>query len=535
MLENVVGNYIDSLTEREFDAPFIALLPLLGFFDIHYLHGAFEFGKDFIAKRIENGVTKQYVFQSKAGNLALHEWSAIRGQLDMLRTDVKSHPNFDSDFPREPRLVTTGRLTGAAPIAAQSYKDHLLNLGESTFEIWDRDSLVEKLVSAPSALSTSSTSLLQALGTQGVDLNFQYLENYSRAWIRLSPDISMLRDVIEASLVAHHCRVEGRIDLACYMALMLLRAVVTTAHGQAPFSPTVRAAYTAAVTLFRNYATDLWNTCKDSFLDGDDIFLAGRTTFLSYPTKCSTIIELLSLLGLLHCVGGDAMGGEISEYLSRFIMANEGCLHPVSDRWAYALLPTGILLGTFSHISTLTHLLTQVTVWVANHYEEDIGLAGPYATIEKEATYFFGSSLEHVEAPKRSASLLATFVLDLCALLNMPKEYDIFRNEFLSVELHTPVIEAPDDCSQYCTHLNGYIHEPNAPFVPNWVEAENGIVAPHHNRPAEPYYAESIDSGWCLIAIGSVTRDRHLVRNSRELIRRLHSSKAIPPTLVATN
>jgi hypothetical protein len=34
MLAAAIGNYIDSLTEREFDTPFIALLRLHGFTDL---------------------------------------------------------------------------------------------------------------------------------------------------------------------------------------------------------------------------------------------------------------------------------------------------------------------------------------------------------------------------------------------------------------------------------------------------------------------------------------------------------------------
>ena len=64
MLADAIGNYLDSLTEREFDAPFMALLRLQGFTDVHLLHGAFEFGKDFIAKRIEDGNQLQYTFQT---------------------------------------------------------------------------------------------------------------------------------------------------------------------------------------------------------------------------------------------------------------------------------------------------------------------------------------------------------------------------------------------------------------------------------------------------------------------------------------
>ncbi len=55
MLTDAIASYVNSLNEREFDAPFMALLRLQGFMDIHFLHGSFEFGKDFIAKGIHEG------------------------------------------------------------------------------------------------------------------------------------------------------------------------------------------------------------------------------------------------------------------------------------------------------------------------------------------------------------------------------------------------------------------------------------------------------------------------------------------------
>jgi hypothetical protein len=51
MLGAVVEHFLDHVSEREFDAPFIALLLKLGFRDVHYLHGQYEFGKDFILER----------------------------------------------------------------------------------------------------------------------------------------------------------------------------------------------------------------------------------------------------------------------------------------------------------------------------------------------------------------------------------------------------------------------------------------------------------------------------------------------------
>src|SRR5262245_64839074 len=63
MLRNVLGAYLDSVTERALDLPFMALLAAMGFVDIHYTHGQVEFGKDFIAKRIEAAGAVQYSFQ----------------------------------------------------------------------------------------------------------------------------------------------------------------------------------------------------------------------------------------------------------------------------------------------------------------------------------------------------------------------------------------------------------------------------------------------------------------------------------------
>jgi hypothetical protein len=109
LLDDVVGSFLDSVGEREFDAPLMALLRSHGFTDIHFVHGQYEFGKDVIAKS-EDGAPVQYVLQSKAGDLGLSQWTGIRGQIDLLRTNELSHPSFDRTLPRRAVLVITGRL-----------------------------------------------------------------------------------------------------------------------------------------------------------------------------------------------------------------------------------------------------------------------------------------------------------------------------------------------------------------------------------------------------------------------------------------
>jgi hypothetical protein len=77
----------------------MSLLPAMSFYDVHYTHGQAEFGKDFIAKRIEDGIEIQYSFQSKAGNIGQADWrNDIMGQmLEAILTALDSLI-FESDY-----------------------------------------------------------------------------------------------------------------------------------------------------------------------------------------------------------------------------------------------------------------------------------------------------------------------------------------------------------------------------------------------------------------------------------------------------
>src|SRR5207244_5335605 len=143
MLDAVLGNFVDSVTEREFDTPFMAMLSAQSFYDVHFVHGPFEFGKDFVAKLDESGITYQYVFQSKRGDINTAEWDRGFAQLNRLRTNGLAHPSFDTDLPRRAVLLLTGRLVGAAAITAQEHCRDLTERGEVPLYVWDRERLIE--------------------------------------------------------------------------------------------------------------------------------------------------------------------------------------------------------------------------------------------------------------------------------------------------------------------------------------------------------------------------------------------------------
>jgi hypothetical protein len=112
MLRNVLEDYLNSIKERDLDFPLSSLLQGMGFYDIHFTHGGVEFGKDFIAKRVDDGVEYQYAIQSKKGDINQALWrNEVRGQLEEAVVSDLSHPQFSTDLPRKAILVTTGRLS----------------------------------------------------------------------------------------------------------------------------------------------------------------------------------------------------------------------------------------------------------------------------------------------------------------------------------------------------------------------------------------------------------------------------------------
>ena len=213
MLVAVVEHFLDHVSEREFDAPFIALLLKLGFRDVHHLHGQYEFGKDFIARATEGGQQVQYVFQSKAGDLSLGDWSRGTPQLDLLRTNTLAHPAFDAALPRRPVLVLTGRLTGGAALAVQNYCDQARGSGIG-LEIWDRESLVERIAGGLDIGVERRTEgpLLTLIGAidEGSIAEVQ-VERFSRRWMSTEADASAC--TLEAATVA--ARIERHRGAEC--------------------------------------------------------------------------------------------------------------------------------------------------------------------------------------------------------------------------------------------------------------------------------------------------------------------------------
>ncbi len=522
MLSDVIERYLDSLEEREFDAPFIALLRSLGYWDIHFLHGGYEFGKDFIAKARVDGLESQFAFQTKAGDINRQAWDAARGQIDLLRTDAAAHPSFDSTLPRKAVFVTTGRFVGGAPIAAQNYRNHLASLGEITFTTWEKQDLIQLISSDPRVLLASDAqgAFLTLLGqidegkTSDPDI-----EGYSRRW--LSSPKSVYQLTIEAAVIAQRLRIAKRLDLACLTALSLLRATWTRSHANGPADSGAQLVADAAVQMFRQYAWDLFARCGEDMLDPIGFLRqhGSIASHVSYPVLCLRTVEFLGLLYLLDAPEDGPRKGELGKFIVLFIAANPGVAHPISDRWAVSLIPAVLTAAQRGETQTIRDLLRDVTKWVADRYDSNsLGLAAADSSPREEVDHLLGDPFEHIQISRRSESYLATVILDLAAILGLGDSFGTARNEFLAVDLTPTMIESLDTTEQYTLRGDELSFTPNVEYADAWTPQDGWKVAPHHVRARSDYYLQRLGRYWDHLALSSVLRDRHFPETCRHFL-----------------
>jgi hypothetical protein len=514
-LADALADFLDNVTERGFDAPFLAILRACGHEHCHQLHGNYEFGKDFISQSLGPTGKRQWMFQSKAGNINLSAWQQVRLQLDEMRTNSIAHPAFNTSLPKVPVLVTTGRLVGGAGPAAQQYDGFLRSQGEGSFEVWDRERLLELLMSSPEAglVGWNEPQFLAILDRiESRSVRDRDLEVFSRSW--LASDL--WRAVISCSIVASGLMERHRVDLSCQMALGLIRAAA--AHGHGRNDEVSEAAMDAARSLFLSYGDEFRGAFGPVAQSGDALCRSGSELFpgISYPVRCYRYLETMGMLGLLHMVQGEEeKAGAIARELGAFVRDQRGASHPLSDRWAVSLIPASLLLFRFD-AESLRPWIEAICVWIADHHWRNPALGSVAATPEEETAYLVGPPFEHVELRRRKQSYVATILLDLTRILGLNSTYDDLLNDFLAVELAFPVFETSDGPGQYVYSERDFTFEPSVRFEEH-PSATEWAAAAHHRRGPDSFHLQRLDRYWEHLAISLVLRDRHFISTSVSL------------------
>lgn len=523
MLDAVVANFIDTVGEREFDAPFMALLRARGYYDIHFLHGQFEFGKDFIAKRVgDDGTLRQYVFQSKAGDLNLGQWTRGLGQIEMLRRNQIAHPSFDATLPRKAVFTLTGRLVGGAAPEAQDYCRQCIERGETLLEIWDRERLIEFVratINVGLAERTEGPLLGIVAAADAMTATDQQIEEVTRRWCDAGQEAWPC--VLEAAIIAARLQKHRRVDLSAVTGLAMLRAACFQMHGSEPPDSKWLVAADLARRIFATHAKQLWDRMPAGGPDPATMITkhGDAAALVTVAVRCVRLAELVGLLGLMDPLEGletpsaDAVGA----WISRFLLRAPPAASPISDHWATSIIPPVLLLVKSGRTDRAADHLRDLVLWVSQRYGKGIGLADANVKPIIEVRQVIGNVVPPNNLARRSQSLLAATVLDLTAFLRLDRLYALARNEFRRVNALPQVVVVDDSIDQYILDSINVSVEVNAPYR-DAIEGEWTSVTPHLREAARPRYLERIGRPWDHLAVSAVVRDRYFVASWNDLI-----------------
>lgn len=510
LLNDVIANYLITLSEVEFFDSLAAVLRANGFYDVQLTHGTAEHGKDFIAKRIESGVATQYGIQTKVGDIGVASFRDARNQIESIRLTDLSHPSFDAGLPRRGVLATTGRLTGQAPTEAQDYKRRV-DSETFKFDVWQITHLQNMIVDAPEIglAGEPDPTLLGAIAAihEG-SFDESSLARLSRGWARRTGDHAGLwRTALSALVIAHRLARFARRDLAALTGLHLVRAAWARAETIDSPPGEVLGVADAGQGLFKFHSWNLLAEVRTLPAPSPRLLTSsyGPAEYVAYPVRCQRLLELFGLLGL--CQTDPALRAEIAGTCATLIQEEPGASHPISDHWAVCIPPAAILIhGKDPELTA--RWLEEISVWVVNHYDHGgAGLAGPWSDPSEEISLAFGSALPDRPSPPLRESILCSVLLDVAAALELQEAYDAIVNEVMAARIYPSVVECDDRSGLFLEDSDGVHLEPWVRYDGHYSDQDGWQSSPPHRRTTT-FSLIRIGRAWDLLAVCSVMRDR---------------------------
>ncbi|MHB9926014.1 hypothetical protein [Clostridium botulinum] len=523
MLRNLLEDYISSLKERDFDIPFLCILLKEGYFDIHFLHGTVEFGKDFIAKTKKDDKVIQCAFQSKAGDIKTSDFREIRLQCDEMRDTVLSHPNYDVTLERECFLVLTGRLKGNAPLLAQEYDRKCKEKNEIGLTIWDSDILIEKMLN-------KQLGYIGITGDKGNDILISYISKIKRNeidhnsicklikyWCDVCSSLeskSCFGIILESAILTQELRKNSNLYLACSMCLMPLIPIMYNVRKQNivhmedyknKYFVKIKGNYKRIITDFVN-EIDNYDEITEGIYKN---FQYGSSSIVTHSINCSKIIENVGLLGLMLLKEEDYdEANEVGKIIINLFNNNIATTHPVSDKYAYSLIPPMLFLHKLGYQNECEQIIKKTALWVLDRYEiSKLGLAEVNASNYEEIERLLGYAFEFTEVNNRRESYLLTVLLDLSYAFGFYGIYKDILNDSLVLDMKPWIISTEDDEFQYIMSDNQLIYD-NLMYRKEIDETkEKERLSVHYDT--DKCFASLNNLAWENLAVLSNLRDRH--------------------------
>ena len=495
MLANVLGVYLDSVKEREFDLPLNTLLHASGFYDIHFTHGNVEFGKDFIAKRDENGATIQYSIQSKAGDVSQSDWrnDIMQQILESLLSGL-SHPSFDKDAPRQTVLVITGKMLGNAALGLQELNETIKQKYQHRpVLVWDRENLIQLLethglgsiyqTNASGFLKYGNFYQLYGKALEG-NISQREIEDHSRQWLddAIPRDKRLLCSAIESNVFAAQCQAKGLVYEAITSHLTLIRTIMhqiytTNNHTEVE---QLREIYSLEIAnlkiILMQYLAEfkaLWDKSGNNLCS----IIPGSNSIIMYSIHCARIMEVVGILYFLEVEKAER--DTVISFLVSFISQELGCAHIPSDYYAVSLVLPVLSLCASGHRDIAEGFLQRSAVWLCDRYQSGFGLADISAEPYDEIATLFGYPFDFIKVRPRKSSFAASVICDLAAFIAEAELYANIVNDIKAVKISPQYWQVPDTTSLFTLDGKDIIAYPNITYSDNYLPFESYAFADH--------------------------------------------------------
>jgi hypothetical protein len=531
MLRNVLEDYFGGIKdERDFDYPLISLLRAMGFYDIHFLHGGREIGKDFIARKIVDEVEYQYALQSKKGDIGQGEFP--ERQLMLASISGLGHPQFNKQLPRRVVLVSTGRLVGNAPLIFQDLNNEL----ETTYqkekvEFWGKDQLVplfeeHGLTGIHQSTSKGFIGYAKFFLTYGKaldgDVSDREIENYSRLWLEESLEYRkrILRAAIETEIIATKLVGNGSFYEAITSYLGLARVVLSVMYEN-------NDDYTVEVykqiieenilPLSKQFHDDLkmrWDSTSKKLLPliGEKFAMP----MLHYIVWCARILELSSLYYFLS--KDKAEREQIISFILEFLEKEPGCGHIPSDKYATTVVWTTLALLHSENRDDAIKLVRRSAVWLCDRVERGFGIAHYEADEYEETATLIGYPFENVKIRKNRSSFLATILADLAALIGDREFYGEVVNDFEATEITYTYWQFPDTKSVCRIDTEECLAYPNIPHQYSLGNFEDFDYSEHIKHEPSSFQITQKAGVNSLMLLSILLKDRYFPKAWKQIL-----------------
>lgn len=433
MLRRVVENYLESIKEVQFFLPFSYLLSLKGYYDVHIIHGSTEFGKDMIAKKIEDDVPVQCLFQLKAGDINLSKYrDEIQPQLLEAAVNNLAHPNFDPQLDKKIFFVTTGTIKPPATLAFQAFNNTLQTKYklEPILSI-EKLNLIEDFVihglepffaihSDPAFVGEFFDLYAKIKNNKQLD-SFS-IEAYTRRWIKTDceNDINRLQVFLEAYLFSTLLYKSKRY----YLAVLFLAGLARFLSKSGLYAQHCQVVIEYVNIIVKNLVEDVRAVYNNGQALVNPASATGLLAIFKYPKICLHTLELLSLANLLS----DKPDPELKAIISEVIQRERGWERPLSDNYAMSVALIGLSLLKNDDYVLLRKLVNNITIWLCDRYD-NIGIAQLGAAEDEEYEQLLSEYLDGLNHQKSKSSFTASILLDLAFFADDPQFYDSIANE----------------------------------------------------------------------------------------------------------